>query len=62
VFDETPIRELELEKLAIKGQIETASQKANMYLSDMNSINRLAGQCQAVMNERIENDDDADST
>lgn len=62
VFDEKPIRELELEKLAIKGQIETASQKANMYLSDMNSINRLAGQCQAVMNERIENDDDADST
>lgn len=62
VFDETPIRELELEKLAIKGQIETASQKANMYLSDMNSINRLANQCQAVMNERIENDDNADST
>ncbi|MEE4075190.1 VPA1269 family protein [Pseudomonas viridiflava] len=62
VFDETPIRELELERLAIKGQIETASQKANMYLSDMNSINRLANQCQAVMNERIENDDNDDST
>jgi hypothetical protein len=62
VFDETPIRELELERLAIKGQIETASQKANMYLSDMNSINRLASQCQALMNERIEDDDNADST
>ncbi|WP_117140644.1 gamma-mobile-trio integrase GmtZ [Pseudomonas amygdali] len=62
VFDETPISELEIEKLAIKGQIETASQKANMYLSDMNSINRLAKQCQAIMNERIENDDNADST
>lgn len=62
VFDEAPISELEIEKLAIKGQIETASQKANMYLSDMNSINRLAKQCQAVMNERIDNDDSADST
>lgn len=62
VFDETPIRELELEKLAIKGQMETASQKANMYLSDMNSINRLANQCQAVINQRIDSDDNADST
>lgn len=61
-FNEMPIRELELERLAIKGQIETASQKANMYLSDMNSINRLAKQCQAIMNERIENDDSTDST
>ena len=62
VFDETPIRELELEKLSINGQIETASQKANMYLSDMNSINRLANQCQAVMNKRIENEDNTDET
>lgn len=62
VFDETPIRELELERLAIKGQIETASQKANMYLSDMNSINRLANQCQAVVNKRIDSDDNTDST
>lgn len=61
-FDETLIRELELERFSIKGQIETASRKADMYLSDMNSINRLANQCQAVVNERAENDEGAEAT
>lgn len=61
-FNETARNILEVEEVALLGQIETASRKADMYLSDMNSINRLANQCQAVMNERIETDNDSDST
>jgi hypothetical protein len=61
-FDETARNKLELEVISLLGQIETASRKADMYLSDMNSINRLANQCQAVMNERIDSNDDSDST
>lgn len=61
-FDEAARNALEIEVIALLGQIETASRKADMYLSDMNSINRLANQCQAVMNERIESDNDSDST
>lgn len=61
-FDETPINELKLEKVSINGQIENASRKADMYLADMNSINRLAKQCQAILNKRVESGDSSDST
>lgn len=61
-FNEAPIIELQLEKTSIKSQIEAASRKADMYLSDMNSINRLASQCQAVINERSDDQDDSEAT
>ncbi|MEI2594628.1 hypothetical protein, partial [Pediococcus acidilactici] len=61
-YNETEINQIELEVAGIEGQISNASRKADMYLSDMNAIKRLIEQCQAVINDRVENDDGSEST
>lgn len=61
-YNETELNQIELEVAGIEGQISNASRKADMYLSDMNAIKRLIEQCQAVINDRVDNDDGLEST
>lgn len=61
-YDATRLDEIESEMDTNEGQISTASRLTDMYLCDMNAIKRLIEQCQAVLNERIENEDGSDAT
>ncbi|MGE8303342.1 MAG: VPA1269 family protein [Pseudomonas kermanshahensis] len=61
-YDTTELDELESQINGNYGQISTASRTADMYLSDMNGIKRLVEQCQAVLNEQVDNDRASNAT
>lgn len=58
----TLIEEAKRELIALDGLVSTASIKADMYLADMNVVNKLTQQCQALIAERASNDYNNDST
>lgn len=54
VYNTVELDELEAQITGNEGQISTASRMADIYLSDMNAIKRQIEQCQAILNEQID--------
>ncbi|MCC9009429.1 VPA1269 family protein [Pseudomonas putida] len=62
IYDTAELDELESQINGNYGQISTASRTADMYLSDLNGLKRLVEQCQAILNEQAEENQESNAT
>lgn len=53
-FDKGLRTHLEMRERKLQGEAETAAKKADLYLCDIQAVSRLINQCQAMLNEQVQ--------